>query len=140
MNKLFPEKFGEGILGHAEEIINPKIKQLKDLEVRRPKGLELPYIDWYKENLKEDAINDIKLFIEQYNLGIKNLPTGLNITWNTLSYLVEETLPGTEDGVSIIAYIMFKNNLTAEDLKDYYIGVDYAKGKDQSVVNGEILE
>ena len=115
-----------------------EIKTLKDIEIRRPQGIELPYLDHYKQRLKQEAINDIKFFMLHYNLGIKNIPSRPNIMCDTLAYIVEETIPGTEGGVSIIAYIMFKNNLTKEDIPENYIGVDYAKGKDQSVVNGEI--
>ncbi len=37
-----------------------KLKTLKDLEIRRPRGDELPYLDMFKEKLKVEAVKWIK--------------------------------------------------------------------------------
>ncbi len=36
--------------------MNKKLKTLKDIKIRRPQGIELSYLDWYKEELKKEAI------------------------------------------------------------------------------------
>ena len=36
------------------------LKTLKDIEIRRPKGLELAYLDHYREEIKQESIRWIK--------------------------------------------------------------------------------
>ena len=42
-----------------------KLKTLKDIETKRPKGIELPYLDFYKIKLKEEAIKWVKFMDEE---------------------------------------------------------------------------
>lgn len=49
-----------------------ELKKLEDIEIKRPKGIELPYLDWFKEALRKEAIKHYK---HEVNKEIHTGPT-----------------------------------------------------------------
>lgn len=57
---LFQFQFMLNVIGW-KKMTDKKLKTLKDIKIRKPKGLELPYLDWYGEKLKKEAIKQVIL-------------------------------------------------------------------------------
>ena len=108
-------------------------KTLKDIPIRRPKGIELPYLDWYKLKLKEEAIKDIKELRESYemeldcvNIKIRGNKNSIFAKAHHISELCfddekiefETKSEAYKKAIKLlINWIKWKFNLTEEDLK-----------------------
>jgi hypothetical protein len=79
-----------------------ELKTLKDLPIsplRKPKGTELAYLDWFKEQLKAEAIK----WVKEYENSLEDA-RGMKL------YEFEDKILG------IIGFIITFFNLTEEDL------------------------
>ena len=86
-----------------------ELKTLKDIKIRKPKAFELPYLDWYKEELKQEAIK----WIKEFDKNILKSSDDANCPY------CERRLgrPGNEEMLIRIVWIKHFFNITDEDLK-----------------------
>ncbi len=99
------------------------LKTLKDLTYfKRADGTpcegHIPDVN----ELMQDAIKDVKHFMAAYELKVDQLPHDMEFVKDEgkvlFRYKCDKLLePNDNRRFSIIAYIMWKNNLTAEDLR-----------------------
>ncbi len=78
---------------------------------------EMAVFNAFKKDLRQEAIKWIKKFMNDYN--IFELPTNIGIDKKTglFSYVITKYELHQRPGWSLIAYIMYVNNITEEELK-----------------------